>query len=121
MIKLVFCVRKQSHLSMDDFYSYWKNEHGPLVKSYSEVLRIKRYVQSHTTGHVLGSSIVEQRGMLPAYEGLAELWWDSIEEIQKVMGSQEGGEALAALALDESKFIDIEKSTIFLSEESEIF
>jgi hypothetical protein len=33
MIKLVFCVRKRSDLSTEEFYRHWLNDHGPLVRS----------------------------------------------------------------------------------------
>ncbi len=31
MVKLVYCVRKRSDLSDEEFHDYWLNQHGPLV------------------------------------------------------------------------------------------
>jgi len=48
MIKIVFCVKRKASVSETEFYNYWLNQHGPLVRSKIEELGIKRYVQSHT-------------------------------------------------------------------------
>ena len=32
MVKLVFCAKRLSHLSRDDFQKYWRERHGPLVR-----------------------------------------------------------------------------------------
>lgn len=120
MIKLVFCVKKRDDIEMDAFYRYWQETHGELVKSFQEVLRIKKYVQSHTCHRPFGESLVEQRKMLPGYDGLAELWWESLEDLQLAMETQEARDANVALVKDEARFIDLKQSTIFISEEHEI-
>jgi len=48
MIKLVFCLRRRDDLSPAEFYSSWRERHAPLVLRHAPVLRIARYVQSHT-------------------------------------------------------------------------
>lgn len=120
MIKLVFCVKKRDDIDRDEFYRYWKEEHGPLVKSYKDILRIKKYVQSHTCHRAFGESLVEQRGMLDGYDGLAELWWESLEDLQQAMETKEAREANVALVKDEARFINLSQSTIFISQEHEI-
>ena len=52
MIKLVYCVRRRADISEAEFFRYWKEEHGPLVKSVARDLRARRYLQSHTTAAV---------------------------------------------------------------------
>jgi len=46
MIKLVYCVRRKAEIGADEFFRYWLEEHGPLVKSVAQVLNARRYVQS---------------------------------------------------------------------------
>ncbi len=41
MIKLIFCVRRLSHLSRDAFQQYWRETHGPLVRRHAAVLVIQ--------------------------------------------------------------------------------
>ena len=48
MIKIVFCVRRLPTLSPDEFYRYWLESHGPLVRRHAAALRIRRYTQGHT-------------------------------------------------------------------------
>ena len=48
MLKLVDNIRRRSDVEPEEFYRYWKDEHGPLVRSVADVLGIRRYVQSHT-------------------------------------------------------------------------
>jgi uncharacterized protein (TIGR02118 family) len=118
MIKMVFCVRRRDDLPEEKFYEYWLKKHGPLVKSQARPLRIRRYVQSHTTLDELGTAIRDARGMkLPSFDGLAEIWWDSYQELQAALETQEGQSASALLAEDEARFIDMEGSTIFFTEE----
>jgi uncharacterized protein (TIGR02118 family) len=102
---------------MEKFHDYWLNKHGPLVKSHREALCIKKYVQNHTGFVDLGDMANEQRGMTPKYDGLAELWWDDLETLQSAFTTDAGLKAGAALVEDEARFIDLEKSTIFFSEE----
>jgi len=121
MIKLIFCVKKREDISADDFYDYWLNKHGPLVKSKSETLNIRRYVQSHTKKPEFGLAVSSARGMKqPGFDGIAELWWDDLESFEKVLATEAGQEANSALAEDEAKFINMEASTIFFSEEHEV-
>jgi uncharacterized protein (TIGR02118 family) len=121
MIKMVFCVKRRSTLSQVDFSSYWLDKHGPLVKSQTQDLGIRRYVQSHTQQAEFGNAVSSGRGMKQTgFDGIAELWWDSFESLQAVLSTESGQAASAILAEDEAKFIDMEASTIFFTEEHEV-
>jgi uncharacterized protein (TIGR02118 family) len=121
MIKLVFCVRRRADIAPGEFYRYWLNDHGPLVASHAQALKIVRYVQSHTVSPELGQAVSSQRGMKVAgFDGLAEVWWENAEMLDAALSSTEGAAAGAALAEDEARFIDMENSTIFFTEEHEV-
>ena len=47
MIKLVFSLRRRPDLTRDEFQAYWRDRHAPLVSRHADVLRIRRYVQTH--------------------------------------------------------------------------
>jgi hypothetical protein len=49
------------------------------------------------------------------------VWWDSLEDFNSGGVVKDRAEAARALLEDESKFIDFERSSIFLTEEHEIF
>ena len=121
MIKLVFCLRRQPHLSMAEFQDYWLNTHGPLVRSHAETLKIRRYVQVHTLDNPnLLQALAASRGAPEAFDGVAELWWDSVDDIMSSGATPEGQKAAAALLEDERKFIDLARSPLWLAEEHPI-
>ena len=66
MIKMVFCARRREDIAPDEFYAYWLKEHGPLVKSFTDALNIRRYVQSHTQRPEFGAQVSADRGMKQA-------------------------------------------------------
>jgi uncharacterized protein (TIGR02118 family) len=121
MIKMVFCVKRRLDVPSADFYDYWLNQHGPLVKSKARDLNIRKYTQSHTINAELGMGISSERGMQQeGFDGVAELWWDDLESLLNATGTNVGKAAGQLLAEDEAKFIDMEASTIFFTEEHEV-
>ena len=57
--------------------------------------------------------------MLPEYDGVAEVWFESEEELMEGMSSPEGQKLSAALLEDEENFIDHSKSSAFIVQEYE--
>ena len=126
MIKLTFCLTRLPSLSLAAFQDYWWNKHAPLVASHRETLRIKRYVQLHSWEAGLSDGIREVRGggldKAPAiYDGVAQLWWDSMDDVAAATSSPEGIEAGRALYEDEAKFIDFTRSPLWWGEEKVVF
>jgi uncharacterized protein (TIGR02118 family) len=121
MIKLVFVIRRREDVSPEEFHRYWLEEHGPLARNLLEKLGARRYVQAHTLDSDLNHALAEARGTLEAYDGLAEIWWDSLDALVAAWGSDEGGRFNATLMEDEAGFIDFGRSSLFLTEEHAIF
>lgn len=118
MIKLTFCLTRQPHLSRAEFQDYWLNKHAPLVAKYKDALRIKRYVQVHAAPEEINEPLRGPRGAPQGYDGIAELWWESEEDMNRDNPlAREGGRALLE---DEKKFIDLAKSPLWLNQEHEI-
>jgi uncharacterized protein (TIGR02118 family) len=120
MIKLVYCLRRLPHLSLQEFQRYWLQEHGPLVRSRAGALRIKRYVQVHTLDHPLNEAIRRSRDAAEPYDGVAELWWESAEEMAAATATPEGRDAARELLEDERSFIDFGRSSLWIAEEHPI-
>jgi len=118
MIKLTFCLKRLPHLSREEFQDYWRNHHAPLVKSLQDALKIKRYVQVHALGDELSAPLRASRGAPDGYDGIAELWWENAGDMAST--DPQARKAGRALLEDEKKFIDLEKSPIWLSVEHEI-
>jgi uncharacterized protein (TIGR02118 family) len=121
MIKLVYIVRKRDDISFKDFSAYWLEKHGPLVRSFAKAIRARKYVQSHTVALETGDAIAQSRGMPPGFDGITEVWWDSLDEVNAGFSTPEGQEAGRVLVADEARFVDLKRSYIFLTEEHTIF
>jgi uncharacterized protein (TIGR02118 family) len=121
MIKLTFAIRRKPDIDEDEFHRYWREEHAELVASVAETLRIRRYVQSHRIATPVDEALAVSREITAEpYDGVAELWWDSVEDLLEVMADEAGLAASAALLEDEARFIDLPSSAIWFNEEHEI-
>lgn len=117
MVKLVFCLRRKEGLSLEAFQRTWREEHAPLVEQHAAALGIVRYVQTHTRPSPVADAVRAGRGAPEPYDGVAELWFADLDALVAATGTPEGQAAGAALLEDEQRFIDHERSPIFLAEE----
>ncbi len=121
MIKLVYVLQRRADVTLEDFHDYWLKSHGPRVLGHAQDIGARRYVQSHTLDTPANEGLRVARGMLSPAPGITEVWWDSLEAFQAASANPAGADALADLAQDEAKFIDIAASQVFLTEEKFIF
>ena len=120
MIKLVMCLCRHPSRTREQFQDYWLNQHGPFFMENAGAMRAKKYVQSHTLDSPLNAGMRDARGMQPEYDGVAEVWFESEEDLMEAMSSPEGQSLGAALLEDEKNFIDHSKSSAFLVREHEL-
>jgi uncharacterized protein (TIGR02118 family) len=117
MIKLVFCLRRRPEMTLEEFRRYWWGTHAALVEARAGILGIRRYVQTHTedlTG--LHRSMQQRNGGAPApYDGVAELWFDSLASIRSDDPVRQ--KAAAELLADERNFIDLPNSPMWFARE----
>jgi uncharacterized protein (TIGR02118 family) len=119
MIKLVFSIRRREGMTREEFQRHWREDHAPIVKRNADTLRIRRYVQVHARETELDEMLATSRETEPdIYDGVAELWWDSVEDILAAYSTPEGLAAGAELLEDEKRFIDLPRSAIWLGEEN---
>ncbi len=121
MIKLTFCLHRLSSLSREAFQTYWFEKHAPLVARHRDALRIRRYVQMHAATTEMNDAIRTGRNAPDMYDGVAQLWWNSMDDLIAATSSAEGQAAGLALLEDERKFIDLARSPLFFGEEKTIF
>jgi len=117
MIKLVFCLRRLPHLSREEFQRYWLDTHGPLVRELAPALGVKRYTQVHTLTSAFSEAMRRHRGAPEDFDGVAELWWDTVEDFARAGATPDGRAAGRRLLEDEKRFIDLPRSPIWFGEE----
>lgn len=119
MIKLIFCLRRRADMSREQFQTYWREIHAPLVAEVSAALRIRKYVQSHSFDDPRIAGMGSVRGMIDEpYDGVAELYWDSIEDV--LVDNAAARDAGRRLLEDEAKFIDLPRSPLFWAREHHV-
>ena len=105
-------------MTREEFQAYWRDHHAPLVSSHAETLRIRRYVQTHARSSELADAQSAVRGSTAdAYDGQAELWWDSLDDVIAAASTPAGQQAATELLEDERGFIDLERSPLWIGEE----
>ncbi|MCG8017472.1 MAG: EthD domain-containing protein [Candidatus Thiodiazotropha sp. 'RUGA'] len=113
------CLTRHPNISRAEFRDYWMNKHGPFFMRNAAVMGAKKYVQSHTLDSPLNEALKQSRDMLPEYDGIAEVWFESTEALMEGMSSPEGQQLGETLLEDEKNFIDHTKSSAFIVEEFE--
>jgi len=117
MIKLTFCLVRLPHLTREAFQAYWFDTHAPLVASVAETLQIRRYVQMHSLPPDASAGIRASRDAPPEFDGVAELWFDSLEALAENGRRPEAQAAGAMLLEDEKRFIDLPRSPLWWGQE----
>jgi uncharacterized protein (TIGR02118 family) len=120
MIKLTFALVRLPHLTREQFQDYWLNTHGPLVASVKDSLRIRRYVQLHSFDEALSAGIRASRDGPPQFDGVAQLWYDSLEDLATLADDPAARAAGRLLLEDEKTFIALPKSPLWWGEEKVI-
>lgn len=117
MIKLTFCLVRLPSLSREAFQSYWYGTHAPLVASVAEMLRIQRYVQMHSLPAEASVGLRASRDAPEDFDGVAELWFESLEVLAENGRRPEAQAAAALLLEDEKRFIDLPRSPLWWGQE----
>jgi len=103
MVKMVVLLVRKESLDYEEFLTHWEEEHVPLVE---ELPGVERYVTSHPT---------EPENS--AYDGVAEVYFEDMEQLGAAFDS-EAGEALLA---DAEEFADQAAGEVLYMEEETQF
>ena len=108
MIRRVSILTRKPELTHEEFVEHWENVHGPLARA---VPGIRRYLQSHITDQHFRPDIPAQTDDV---DGIAELWYDSLEDLERSSQTPE------AKALYADGALIIGKIRTFIIKEKEI-
>jgi len=120
MVKMIVFNYRKAGVSLEDFADMWLNGHGSLVKKHADVLRIKKYVQSHFLANA-DDPILAEHGGAPGCDSITEVWYDSVEDMNAAITSPEGQKANQELAADAARFCDMARMEARLCHEETIF
>jgi uncharacterized protein (TIGR02118 family) len=77
VVKFIMKVYAKEGMSKDRFVNYWLTKHAPFSKRKLGD-KLKKYVIS---------VVMSAEGEEPGYQGIAELWFDSMAVVEKMMSS----------------------------------
>lgn len=117
-IKLSVVIKRRDGMSFAEFDRYWNTTHAKIVTSVPEFTRhVRRYVQAHLVSEYTGtgdtSKLTTQWGKA-SYDGIAELWFDSIAEMVAAFNEPKFMEHIAP---DDEKFVGATETQLFTLKE----
>jgi uncharacterized protein (TIGR02118 family) len=99
LVKGVFFPHRLPGMSVADFQEYWRTKHAAIVPNTPHLVR---YVQDH----VLPEAYAD--GDEPFADGIAELWWRSLGEMEEALASDA---FMVEQADDAQNFVDPDRQT----------
>lgn len=122
MIKLTYLVKRRPDLSREAFCARWRELHARLVADFACTLNAQRYVMTCRLDTVCNAALADSRKLSPArFDGVIEIWWQSLDEYQDGVGSSAGLKAVDAIIDAERRFVDFARSQAFFGAESVVF
>jgi uncharacterized protein (TIGR02118 family) len=106
MVKALSYFKRKPGMPVEEFQAYWRQRHPEVV---TRLPGIRRYTQSHTLAQVYAKGE-------PAYDGIAEVWFDDTAAMRRLAGLPE----YAAVRADEARFIDHATMGLLVTEEAVI-
>ena len=120
MVKISYLMRRRPHLSLEEFQSYWSEKHPQAAPEDAfSTLGVKRYVQVLPLETDARNFVIGPRtGLVEPFDGIAELWVESIEALERNWSTDKAKEYVKIFFKDEQNFIDWTRSTILVSNEN---
>jgi len=117
LVKVYYVLQHHNDQSETQAQFYWRVSHGPKVRQVGPAIRALRYIQVHKLDDALNFEFAAARGLAPApYFGHAELWFDRAGMLSS-FSTAEGAAAMENLMADERSFIDLSRSSIWITKE----
>ena len=98
MIKLMYILKRREGMSREEFRDYWLKTHAPLVL---KMPKLRKYVVNVSSGD-------------SEFDGVAELWFDTADDMDMALKSEEG----KAVVKDAGNFVS--KAYVLTVEEHSI-
>ena len=113
MTKISIFLTRRSDLTHDEFFTYWTEKHTPLLANLPPgALQVHKYVQLEPVEDEIPGVATS------TYDGVAELWVDSVDDAASWFTSNTYTTAIAA---DEENFLDRSATRFLYSKENLVF
>jgi uncharacterized protein (TIGR02118 family) len=104
MVKMIICLRRRPDLSPEAFRQHWRDIHAPIVARHAATLGIKRYVQ------VYALEAAPTGGRPEGFDGIGEVWIESVEAFQAALATPQGAVAARELRETDALLTDLSRS-----------
>lgn len=110
MVKLICFLKRKPDMSADEFHTYWRDRHGPLVASTKSGQHAVRYEQNHRAS--------EPQDHLGAadFDGVTIQWFESVADFEASVREDD----YADIAADLARFLDVDKLVWMLTDDAEV-
>ncbi|MHB1487214.1 MAG: EthD domain-containing protein [Acidimicrobiales bacterium] len=110
MVKLVAMIKRKAGMAPEEFHSYWRDHHGPLVASTKSGAHAVRYEQHHRP-------LSDYRGAGDTgYDGVTIQWFTTSEDFHASLSEPD----YPLIEADIAKFIDTSDLAWVLTEEPHV-
>lgn len=109
-VVITMMLRRRPQLSFEQFDEHWRGQHAELLMRHRELLRFTRYLQLPASLPGLTTAMGRSRGLAEPFDGIAEMWFDSAEELQAAGRDPAAAQVFEQVLADERRFIDLQRS-----------
>jgi hypothetical protein len=117
MIKLIQCVRARSAIPKVEFQRQWQ-EYGEQLRALATELGAVRIVLDTTLSIEVNERLLQERGSMEPFDGVAEIWWDRGAELLEKADDKEMSSRIDRLREIQQSFMDVERSSFFFTLET---
>ncbi len=120
MIRFINCIRKQSHISSEQFREYWNDPKFDAI-----IDRVVEYTGA--TGHAKNLTLMVEANVFlrercafgEPFDGVLEYWWEDAGQLNAVLNSPQCDVLMQSMLDFQRQFVDLEKSCAFFTEAQE--
>jgi hypothetical protein len=117
MIKLIQCVHARSATPKAEFQRQWQ-EYGEQLRARATELGAVRIVLDTTLSIEVNQRLLQERGSMEPFDGVAEIWWDRGAELLEKADDKEMSSRIDRLREIQQSFMDVERSSFFFALET---
>ncbi|KAF1954557.1 hypothetical protein CC80DRAFT_550164 [Byssothecium circinans] len=111
-IQIIAYIKRNPALSLEEFYSHWREKHAPIIVPWAEKYGFRRYQQIHAAGTILPNNIPTTsspsapENEMEEFDGIAIFVVQSLEDLEAAFNDEYFRNVIQR---DEKKFLDMER------------